>query len=96
MFDFSATFNTIQPALLKNKLEDAGLHKSMVSWLMDFLSNRPQYVRMQDCVSQVVLCNTGVPQGTVLAPFLYIRLSVQLTQTAISRNFQMILQLLAV
>ncbi len=37
----------------------------------DYLSNRPQYVRMHNCVSQVVTCSTGVPQGTVLAPFLF-------------------------
>ncbi len=43
----------------------------MVSWLMDYLSNRPQYVRMHNCVSQVVMCSSGVPQGMVLAPFLF-------------------------
>ncbi len=69
-FDFSSAFNTIQPALFKNKLENARLHQSVVSWLMDYLSNRPQYVRMHNCVTQVVMCSTGVPQGTVLAPFL--------------------------
>lgn len=26
---------------------------------------------MWDCVSEVVVCYTGVPQGTVLAPFLF-------------------------
>lgn len=70
-FDFSSAFNTIQPALLRNKLENAGLHHSMVSWLTDYLLNRPQYVREKNCVSQVVKCSTGVPQGTVLAPFLF-------------------------
>ncbi len=33
-FYFSSAFNTIQPVLLKNKLVNAGLHQSMVSWLM--------------------------------------------------------------
>ncbi len=76
--NFSSAFNTFQPAILKNKLENAGLHQSMVSYFMDYLSDRPQYVRMHNCVSQVVTCSTGVPQGMVLAPFLYIRFSVQL------------------
>lgn len=70
-FDFSSAFNTIQPSLLQSKMENAGVHHGMVNWIIDYLSNRPQYVRMQDCVSQVVRCSTGVPQGTVLAPFLF-------------------------
>ncbi len=58
--------------------KNTGLHQSMVSYFMDYLSDRAQYVRMHNCVSQVVTCSTGVPQGMVLAPFLYIRFSVQL------------------
>ena len=30
-----------------------------------------QYVRLRDCVSDVVVCSTGAPQGTVLAPLLF-------------------------
>lgn len=67
LFDFSSEFNTTQPILLRSKMENSGVHQSMVNWLTDYLSNRPQYVRMQDCVSQVVKYSTGVPQ----APFLF-------------------------
>ncbi|KAL3987990.1 autism susceptibility protein [Sarotherodon galilaeus] len=35
------------------------------------LTDRPQYVRTQGCVSDRVICSTGAPQGTVLAPFLF-------------------------
>ncbi|TWW77998.1 putative RNA-directed DNA polymerase from transposon BS [Takifugu flavidus] len=30
-----------------------------------------QYVRLHDCESEVVVCSTGAPQGTVLSPFLF-------------------------
>lgn len=45
-FDFSSTFNTIQPALLRVKLEGAGVNCHLAAWIIDHLTNRPQYVRL--------------------------------------------------
>ena len=70
-FDFSSAFNTIQPALLGDKLELAGVNQHLTSWFLDYLTNRPQYVRTRDYVSDTIICSTGAPQGTVLAPFLF-------------------------
>lgn len=42
----------------------------MAYWTTDYLTNRLQYVRQQDCVSRTVVNSTGGPQGTVLALFL--------------------------
>ncbi len=70
-FDFSSAFNTIQPSLLRVKMEGAGVDQHLAAWTTDYLTNRPQYVRLQHCVSDVVLCSTGAPQGTVLSPFLF-------------------------
>ena len=47
-FDFSSAFNTIQPVLLRDKLELAGVNQHLTSWILDYLTNRPQYVRTQD------------------------------------------------
>uniref|UniRef100_A0A8C6M681 Reverse transcriptase domain-containing protein n=1 Tax=Nothobranchius furzeri TaxID=105023 RepID=A0A8C6M681_NOTFU len=70
-FDFSSAFNTIQPRLLKDKLELSGVDHHMSQWILDYLTERPQYVRSQGCVSDTLVCSTGAPQGTVLAPFLF-------------------------
>ena len=70
-FDFSSAFNTIKPTLLKDKLECTGLDHHLTTWILDYLTNRPQYVRTQGCQSDTVVCSTGAPQGTVLAPFLF-------------------------
>ncbi|KAF7641808.1 hypothetical protein LDENG_00271510 [Lucifuga dentata] len=43
----------------------------LVTCITDYLTGRPQYVRLQGCVSDMVVSNTGAPQGTVLAPFLF-------------------------
>ncbi|KAI4875880.1 hypothetical protein NFI96_009457 [Prochilodus magdalenae] len=70
-FDFSSAFNTIQPGLLKDKLEHVGVESHLSNWILAYLTNRPQYVRAGDCVSDKVVNSTGAPQGTVLAPFLF-------------------------
>ena len=43
----------------------------MVVWIGDYLSSRPQYMWLQSGLSDVVMSNTGAPQGTVLSPFLF-------------------------
>ncbi|TKS64909.1 RNA-directed DNA polymerase from mobile element jockey [Collichthys lucidus] len=61
-FDFSSAFNTIQPSLLRVKMERVGVDQHLAAWTTDYLTNRPQFVKLQHCVSDVVLCSTGAPQ----------------------------------
>ena len=70
-FDFSSAFNTIRPALLGEKMAVMQVEAPIVSWIVDYLTGRPQYVRLQNCVSDRVVSNTRAPQGTVLSPFLF-------------------------
>ncbi|XP_078802582.1 uncharacterized protein LOC144991990 [Oryzias latipes] len=70
-FDFSSAFNTIQPRLMREKLEKMQVDAPLVSWIEDYLTGRPQFVRLQSCVSETLTSNTGAPQGTVLSPFLF-------------------------
>ncbi|KAI3375550.1 hypothetical protein L3Q82_003877 [Scortum barcoo] len=70
-FDFSSAFNTIQPLLLGEKLQVMGVDDSMISWITDYLTGRPQFVRLGSVLSDVVVSDTGAPQGTVLSPFLF-------------------------
>lgn len=70
-FDFSSAFNTIQPRLLGDKLTDMGVDLHLVTWITDYLTGRPQYVRLRNTTSDTVICSTGAPQGTVLSPVLF-------------------------
>ena len=70
-FDFSSAFNTIQPALLRGTLEGAGVNRHLAVWTIDYRTNRPQYVSLHDCVSDVIVCSKGALHGTVLSPFLF-------------------------
>ena len=66
--DFSSAFNTIQRHIMIKKLQNLHVPLSMTRWIFDFLSNRPQRVRVADQLSPVLVTNTGAPQGCVLSP----------------------------
>uniref|UniRef100_A0A1A8PFW7 Reverse transcriptase domain-containing protein n=1 Tax=Nothobranchius pienaari TaxID=704102 RepID=A0A1A8PFW7_9TELE len=70
-FDFSSAFNTIRPSLLGNKLTEMQVDAPLVGWITDYLTSRPQHVRLMSCRSDNILSSTGAPQGTVLSPFLF-------------------------
>ena len=71
-FDFSSAFNTIQPHLLVQKLLNMNYrHPLFHGSLHRYLASRLQYVRLNGLISSAIRTNTGAPQGTVLAPFLF-------------------------
>ena len=71
-FDFSSAFNTVQPHLLAEKLLKMKISAPTVLWVLDDLTSRPKYVKPGSYVTSRTICtNTGVPQGTVLSPFLF-------------------------
>ncbi|KAI3356448.1 hypothetical protein L3Q82_017659 [Scortum barcoo] len=45
-FDFSSAFNTIHPSLLRVKLERAGASDQLAAWVTNYLTDRPQFVRL--------------------------------------------------
>ncbi|KAK2912245.1 hypothetical protein Q8A73_006358 [Channa argus] len=49
-FDFSSAFNTIQPVLLEEILKGIVVDTTVVPWILDYLTNRPQYVFLWNCV----------------------------------------------
>uniref|UniRef100_A0A672I8N9 Reverse transcriptase domain-containing protein n=2 Tax=Salarias fasciatus TaxID=181472 RepID=A0A672I8N9_SALFA len=69
--DFSSAFNTIIPQQLICKLDKLGLSTSLCNWLLDFLSQRPQVVRVGNNISSSITLSTGAPQGCVLSPLLF-------------------------
>jgi hypothetical protein len=70
--DFSSAFNTMQRHVLVEKLQQLQVPTAIVKWVLDFLSDRWQRVRVAETMSTELVSNTGAPQGCVLSPFLYI------------------------
>ncbi|KAK1795852.1 hypothetical protein P4O66_008965 [Electrophorus voltai] len=69
--DFSSAFNTIVPQHLIGKLSLLGLNTSLCNWILDFLTGRPQFVRIGSSTSNSTTLSTGAPQGSVLSPLLF-------------------------
>ncbi|KAK3574354.1 hypothetical protein QTP86_005145 [Hemibagrus guttatus] len=69
--DFSSAFNTIIPQHLIEKLSLLGLNTSLCNCILDFLTGRPQSVRIRNSFSSIITLSTGAPQGCVLSPLLF-------------------------
>ncbi|KAK1798158.1 hypothetical protein P4O66_000652 [Electrophorus voltai] len=82
--DYSSAFNTIIPSLLTTKLGDLELHTSLCDWISNFLTDRPQSVRVGNCASSTLTLSTGAPQGCVLSPLLYSLYTYDCTATSSS------------
>ncbi|KAF7644068.1 hypothetical protein LDENG_00228720 [Lucifuga dentata] len=64
-------FSTIIPHKLVHKLNNLGLATSLCSCIIDFLTNRPQNVRIGNYTSSTIILNIGALQGCALSPALF-------------------------
>lgn len=64
-------FITTQPPILRDKLRSMVMASSLTSWITDYLTARPQFVSLGNCVSGTLACSTRAPLGTALALSLF-------------------------
>ena len=72
ILDFSKAFDTVPHRKLLHKLNQYGITGNINLWLQDFLTNRNMKVIIDSEESEAVPVNSGVPQGTVLGPLLFL------------------------
>ena len=70
--DLSKAFDTVGHATLIEKLRRYGINESELSWFIDFLFNRSQVVEIDQSKSDPHSLLSGVPQGSILGPLLFL------------------------
>jgi len=70
--DLSKAFDTLNHDILLDKLNHYGVLDNSLLLLKSYLSDRQQYVEFGEVISDFRLIETGVPQGSILGPLLFI------------------------
>ena len=70
--DFAKAFDKVDHRLLLLKMKRMGFHEKLIKWIESFLTNRKQCVLLDGVSSLAAVILSGVPQGTVLGPLLFI------------------------
>ena len=70
--DLSKAFDIIDHNVLLHKLNHYGVRGVAHKWFVDYLSNRSQYVQIENTKSEKRSITCGVPQGFILGPLLFL------------------------
>ena len=70
--DLSKAFDSVNHDIILDKLEKSNMSTSVINWFKSYLYERSQSVTIGGNISKSMPLNTGVPQGSILGPLLFI------------------------
>ena len=76
--DWEKAFDKVDHNILISKLYALGIRGKVLTWLTAFLKNRKQRVKVDGCLSSPQWVLSGVPQGSVLGPLLFIIMMIDI------------------
>lgn len=71
-FDLSMAFDVLDFNFMRTKFYSLGFRGIFLDWLDSFITGRKMVVRVQNTCSEAFEVNSGVAQGSVLGPLLFI------------------------
>ena len=90
-FDLSKAFDVLPHSVILDALDRVGVHGPLYSWFESYLTGRSQRVVLDVYTSQTVCVSSGVPQGSILGPLLFILAMNPLTNVSLSTSTHLIL-----
>ena len=69
--DYSKVFDTVQLKAVLTKMHGMGFSRTFLQWMANYLTDRKQFVQIDDKSSETATVKFDVPQGSILGPVIF-------------------------
>ena len=70
-YDFSKAFDRLPHDIILKRLTECSLPRHFIEWIRSYLDDRHQFVRIGTQSSSSVLVKSGIPQGSIIGPYIF-------------------------